>query len=434
MEVTRLRSGLRNAACALALLAVAPGILAQRPHSTAADNPQWTTASKGKLLESISKLVLNAAYVPNIDFNKWNTAITAMKPELDKAKNEEEFAGVINAELRDTFHISHIVLMPPRAVEQRVTQQMVGIGIRINVTDEGVLVTSTVPGAPAEKAGIEPGDLIMEADGHKADGPTYITGPEGTSVNLKVKKAESKEIKMISVKRAKFNTRQPETLTWVNSDTAVIKIPTYDLAYDRNNVEKLMKDASSAKNLIVDLRNNGGGAVLNMMHFMSMVIPTGKEIGTFVNKQMVNDFVEKEKGNPNDLAGIAKFSSQKISVPPNRSVDTFKGHVAVLVNAGSGSASEITAQALKEVLNAPVVGKRSAGAVLVSVMGPLPFGFSLQYPISDYVSINGVRLEANGIKPDAESNDVTIVKKGETDPAFKLAEGLIQKAANGGGN
>lgn len=431
MEVSRLKSGLRNAACALALLAVAPGSFAQRPHSTAADSPAWNSASKTKLLQRISALVLNSAYVPNIDFARWNDALKAMKPDLDKAKNEEEFAGVVNTRLHDTFNISHIVLMPPRAVEQRVTSQMVGIGIRINVIPEGVLVTSTVPGAPAEQAGIEPGDIIMEADGHKADGPTYIAGPEGTSVNLKVQKGETKIVKMISVKRAKFNTRQPETLTWVTPETAVIKIPTFDLPYDQSNVEKLMKDAAKAKNLIVDLRYNGGGAVLNMMHFLSLVVPSGKEIGTFVNRKMVDDFVEKEKGNPNDLAGIAKFSPQKIEVRANRNVETFKGNVAVLVNAGSGSASEITAQALKEVLNAPVVGKKSAGAVLVSVMGPLPFGFSLQYPISDYVSINGVRLEANGVKPDAESNDVPFLKKGETDPAFKLAEALLQKGAGG---
>lgn len=435
MDVTRLKTGMRTAVCALALLAVAPGTFAQRPHSTAADSPEWNAASKSRLLRQISELITNSAYVPNVDFSKWNAALEKMKPDLDKAESQEEFAGVINSELHETFQISHIVLMPPRAVQQRVTHEMVGIGIRINIIPEGVLVTSTIPGAPAEKAGLEPGDVILEADGHKADGPTYIAGPEGTSVKLKVQKADGKTIKMVSVTRAKFDTKIPEELTWVDSETAVLKIPSFDLSYDGNKVEDFMKQASKAKNLIVDLRNNGGGAVTNMMHFLSMVVPSGKSIGTFVNKRLVDNYVKDEKGDPNDLQAIAKYSPNKIEVRPNRNVDVFKGHVAVLVNAGSGSASEITAEALREIVNAPVVGKKSAGAVLVSVMGPLPYGFNLQYPISDYISINGVRLEANGIVPDAESADVPILKKGEMDPAFKTAEGLLQKIAKGdGGN
>jgi carboxyl-terminal processing protease len=434
MDVKRFNNGLRMAACALALLAVAPASYAQRPHSTEADAPVWNQAAKNQVLEKMSNMILTSAYVPGIDFSKWEAVVAKIKPEAEKAKSEEEFAGIVNAGLRDAFQISHINLIPPRAVENRVTGKMVGIGIRINLVEDGVQVTSTVPGAPAQKAGIEPGDVIMEADGHHVDGPTYIAGPEGTSVNLKVKKGDGTTIKMYKVTRASFNTKQPEELIWLDKDaksTAVVKINTFDLSYSRDNVDAIMQKAMGAKNLIIDLRNNGGGAVGNMMHFLATVLPQGTAIGTFVNKRMVDEFVEKTKGDKNNLSGIAEFSPDKVKVGRNN-FGPYKGHVVVLVNGGSGSASEITAEALKELAGASIVGEKSAGAVLVSIMGDLPHNFNIQFPISDYVSMKGVRLEANGVAPDLEAKSVAFVKHGEVDPVYTAASNYLAKIAKSG--
>lgn len=422
--MSKLHNGIRAAVAAVALIITPSATMAQRPHSTAADKPVWNQKAKDEVIEGMSNYVLNFAYVPGIDFAQWKTELAKIRTDADKAKNEDEFAGMINRGLHDQFNISHIVLMPPSAVEARTSGTKVGIGIRIQIQEDGVFVTGIIGGGPAEKAGIEAGDLIMEADGHKADGPTYIAGEQGTSVNLKVKKADG-TIKMYKVVRQPFSTVQKEELTWANKDTAVIKIYTFDLSYDRANVEKLMKEALPAKNLIVDLRNNGGGAVLNMIHFLSMLMPSGTEIGTFVNKSLIDSFVSDTKGDPKDLKAVAAYAPRKIKTQSSSIL--YKGNVAVLVNGGSGSASEISAEALKEQLGAPVVGQRSAGAVLVSVINPLPRGFNMQYPISDYVSIKGVRLEANGIVPDASSKDVTYIKKGDQDPAWSIAMGLLAR-------
>jgi len=428
MNVMRFRTGLRGAILALALLAVAPIGFAQRPHSTAADSPGWNDAAKQQVLDKMSSLITSRAYVPGVDFSKWDQFLAKIKPEAEKAKTENEFAGIVDNELRSAFNISHIVLLPPEAVDQRINHQMVGIGVRIDPLSPpgAILVTSTVPGAPAEKAGLAPGDTIIEADGHKAE-RQYIAGPSGTYVNLKVKKADG-TIKMYKVMRAAFDTAEKEELTWVDKDTVAIQIHTYDLSYSESNVEDLMQKAASAKNLLVDLRGNGGGAVNYMMHFLGTLLPQGAEIGTFINKNDVDTYVATTHGDRNNLVDIAKLAPTKLIVRANP-VPVFKGHVAVLVDQGSGSASEITAQALKEILGAPVVGHRSAGAVLVSVMAPLPHDFNLQYPISDYISAKGVRLEANGIVPDALADDVPFVKQGTVDPAYVVAENLLNKIA-----
>jgi carboxyl-terminal processing protease len=431
MDVKVLMNGLRTAACALAMLAVAPATNAQRPHSTDADAPVWNVATKDQVLDTMSKIIQGAAYVPGVDFSKWDEFLAKIKPQAEKAASEEEFAGIVNYGLRDAFKISHINLIPPSDVDERATQQKVGIGIRITpATEEGVLVSSTVPGAPAEKAGIEPGDIIMEADGHHVDGPTYIAGKVGTTVLLKVKKSNG-TIKLIKVTRAQFSTKQKEELIPIDANTAAIQIHTFDLSYDRENVAELMTKAAKYKNLLVDLRSNGGGAVGNMMHFLSFLLDKDTAIGTFISKRSVDDFVEQKGGDRNDLKAIAEFSPDKVKVGRNAG-PVYKGHVAVLVNPGSGSASEITAEALRELVSAPVIGRKSAGAVLVSVMGDLPHRFNIQYPISDYISVKGVRLEANGIVPDAEAADLPYVKKNTIDPAYKTAEDVLNKIAKSG--
>jgi carboxyl-terminal processing protease len=100
------------------------------------------------------------------------------------------------------------------------------------------------------------------------------------------------------------------------------------------------------------------------------------------------------------------------------------------VNGASGSASEITAQALKEHLNAPIVGTKSAGAVLVSVMVPVAnTGFMVQYPINDYVSAKGVRLEHTGVGVDVESKTPQEAMPGKIDPAWAPAMQLLAKIA-----
>lgn len=431
MQMNILNRSVRTALCALALLVASPAIHAQRPHSTAADSPGWNSAVKDKVLDEMSRIIENQAYVPGVDFSKWPEGLAKIKAKAEKAPNEDVFAEIVNVGLRDEFKISHIYLLPPKAVDQRVTQKMVGIGIRINIVDDGVLVVGVIPGAPASQAGIEQGDLILEADGHKVDGPTYITGPIGTSVKLKVKKANG-TVKVIAVKRAEFSTKQPEELEWIDKDTAAIRIHTFDLSYDRDNVEKLMADAAKAKNLIVDLRGNGGGAVLNMMHFLSTLMPEDTAIGTFINRGLVKRYADAHNGDVSDLKAIAASSPNKIEVRKGP-LPPFKGRVAVVVNGGSGSASEITAEALKEILHAPVVGTKSAGAVLVSVMGGLPHGFNIQYPISDYISRDGVRLEANGIRPDLEVKDLPFVKTGDIDPSYAAAKTLLAKITGSGG-
>lgn len=409
-------------AAALAISVLATGAVAQQ-------SPKMDAASKKEVLDRMTHLIKSYAYVPGVDFGKLNDLLDKQKDALDKAGTQDDFSNAVNEALQE-FGFSHIVLMKPEAVSARVNRSSVGIGVNIQPHDEGILVIRVVPKAPADEAGIIAGDILVKANGKQITDPADLRGEEGQQVTITVKKADGK-FKDYTITRRKFSTVRLEELKWVDKDTAAITIHTFDLSYNRGNVEKLMAEAGKAKNLIVDLRNNGGGAVVNMTHFLGLVLPSDTTIGTFVSKSLVEDYVKEKGGNPNDLKAIAEFSERgklKPSVRRENPVPVFKGKIAVLVNGASGSASEITAQALKEYLNSPIVGTKSAGAVLVSVMVPVAnTGFQVQYPINDYVSAKGVRLEHTGVAVDLEARTPPEVMPGKTDPAWAPALQLLAK-------
>jgi carboxyl-terminal processing protease len=404
----------------LAISLIAAGAQAQQ-------RPKMDAEAKQEVLASMSNLITKYAYVPGVDFNKLSELLDKQKTNLDKAATEDQFSNAVNSALLE-FGFSHIVLMQPVAVNARVNQSSVGIGVNIQPVDDGILITRVVPKAPADEAGMVAGDVMIKANGKAIKDASDLRGEEGQQVTVTVRKADGK-IKDYTITRRKFSTVRPEELHWVDKDTAAITIYTFDLSYNRKNVEKLMLEANKAKNLIVDLRNNGGGAVVNMVHFLGMVLPKDTTIGTFVSKKVVEDYVREKGGSPNDLKEIAEFAeSNKLKPMPNINVPVFKGKIAVLVNGLSGSASEITAQALKELVGAQIVGTKSAGAVLVSVMVPIARGFMVQYPINDYVSAKGVRLEHTGVPVDAEATTPQEMMPSKIDPAFQVALQQLNRA------
>lgn len=406
-------------AAALAITLLGTSALAQ-------ESPKMDAAAKKEVLDKMTSLITKNAYVPGVDFNRLNELIEKQKGKLDKAETEDDFSNAVNEALQE-FGFSHIVLMKPEAVNARVNRSSVGIGVNIQPHEEGILVVRVVPKSPADDAGIEAGDVLVKANGKQITDPAELRGEEGQQVTVTVKKSKG-GFKDYIITRRRFSTVRPEELKWVDKDTAALSIYTFDLSYDRRNVEKLMNEAGKAKNLIIDLRNNGGGAVMNMVHFLSLVLPKGTTIGTFVSKKAVEDFVKEKGGSPSDLKGIAEFAeNSKLKLMFEPSVPTFKGKMAVLVNGASGSASEITAQALKEIVNAPIVGTKSAGAVLVSVMIPVVRGFQVQYPINDYVSAKGVRLEHTGVPVDVEARTPQEIMPGKPDPAWQYAVDLLSK-------
>jgi carboxyl-terminal processing protease len=425
MQLSHLRRQI--AALALAVTAVFASAQGTAPQPT---TPQaFTPEVRAEILKKMSEYITERAFVPGVDFGKWGDLLAKHQESIQKAETHEEFTRAVNRALRE-FEFSHIVLISPRSMQARVQRQGIGVGVQIVPQPDGLLVTRVVTGAPAAEAGIVPGDTILEADGKKADGPEALRGDEGAAIVLKVRRADG-SIREFQMVRRKFDTTVPEELKWHDAETAVLRIPTFDISYNSRRVETLVAEAAAkAKNLVIDLRGNGGGVVANVLHLLGLVLPPETQIGTFVNRQHAKNWVAKG-GDINDLKGMAENANAKLSVRPRRNATPFKGKLAVLVDGGSGSASEIAAAALRETIGAPVIGSKSAGAVLASVMMPVGGGFSLQYPIFDYVTVKGVRLEGNGVVPDATAPTPAFLPQGAKDPGVESALSLLSKASSG---
>ena len=115
--------------------------------------------------------------------------------------------------------------------------------------------------------------MIVEVDGKTPENANVIDGEEGKEISLKVKQ-EAGEPKEVKITRARISTVRPETLTWAGDDAAVLRIYTFSAGYNRKNVEDLIKQANEkGKYLVLDLRSNGGGAVNNLQHLLSLLLP-----------------------------------------------------------------------------------------------------------------------------------------------------------------
>lgn len=355
--------------------------------------------SKDKVLKAIEQIVTQRAFVAGADFSKWPQFLEKHRKDIDAAQDVPSFAREVNRAFRE-FGVSHLALRSPRQFQASRSTNAIGIGIMARKEDDGLRVFAVIPSGPAATSGVEVGDVIVEVDGKSPQSTDALDGDEGTKLAIKVKKATG-EMKEIALERRRYSTVRPETLTWVDEEAAVLRIPTFNVGYNRRAVERLMEEAARAKYLILDLRSNGGGLVSNMRHLLGLLLPEGSPIGTSIDKREAERYAVATQGDPKDAVAVAKWidSPQKTR---RGEVYPYPGKIAVLINRGSGSASEITAAALKEDAAALLVGTRSAGAVLTSLLAPVPESFGLQYPITDYITAKGVRLEGHPLIPDVE--------------------------------
>lgn len=397
-----------------------------------AQSVELNPLAKQEVLDQVTEVMLKSAFVPGLDFKKWPDILKQEQAAIDDAKNDDEFQKAVNAALKK-FGATHIALSSPRVAEMRQNGATTGVGISSQKVDDGLLVTRTVPDAPAERGGIVVGDVITAVDGKPATSAVPIAGKEGTDVTLTVRHADKSTEDYILTRR-RFSTLRPEEFEWVDKNTAKITIYTFDFTYKHERIEQFMKDAGSCRNLILDLRDNGGGSIANFRKLLGLFVSPAKPVGTFIDRRMVDDYVAATKANGTDLAGIARWSPRKLRAIPSEAIPVYKGHVIVLINGVSGSASEIVAAGLRDTIGATVVGSKSAGAVLVSQYVPASNGFMLQYPLSDYVTIKGVRLEGAGVIPDVLASDPKLRTPNAPDDVVKKAVELFANAKQGDGH
>jgi carboxyl-terminal processing protease len=259
-----------------------------------------------------------------------------------------------------------------------------GIGAWVDIQGEYLTIISPMPGSPAEKAGIKPGDEIIAVDGEDMTGIDgelvlkRVKGPAGTTVVLTIRRAEVEELFDVTVERRVILTPTVEYRLLEENNLAYLRLLTFG-SDTSEQVRDALKEmlAQNPDGLILDLRYNGGG-----------YLPTAIEI--------VSEFI------PDGVVMIEEYGdgSQKTFESLGNGVAT-KIPLVVLVNEGSASASEIVAGAIQDLGRGKLVGMTSFGKGSVQNVLPLVNDQGqIRVTTARWLTPNGRQINKIGLEPD----------------------------------
>lgn len=251
-----------------------------------------------------------------------------------------------------------------------------GIGVAFQVLNDTVTVVEVITGGPAEKVGILPGDLILEANGKKLTGEKItsdevfktLRGKEGTKVKTLVKRRSSKTPLTFDIIRGEIPSNSVDAAYMLTDDTGYVKVSkfartTYSEFYTA--LTRLQKEG--AKKYIVDLRGNSGGFMDQAIYMANEFLPAGRGIVFTKGRIAENQTVATSDG-----------TGQFQNVP-----------LTVITNEFSASASEIFAGAIQDNDRGLVIGRRTFGKGLVQNQLSLPDSSAVRLTVARYYTPSG---------------------------------------------
>ncbi len=367
-------------ALALALSLAAPGFAQEKtpPAKTGAEKAAAEKAAENRTgvpLEEIRRYV-----------GVFNTVRQAyVEPVEDRALMQSAIRGLL---LDLDPHSAYLVRSEARVFEEDTEGAYDGIGVEVQQQPDGtLLVIAPIDDTPAARAGIRTGDVIVAVDG-KPLTPERIDenplrGEPGSRTVLTVRRAGSRKPLEIAVERQTIRVGSVRG-RMLEPGYAYLRISQFqaDTANDfEKQLDRLQADAGGAgkglRGLVLDLRSNPGGLLTSAVQIADALLERG-------------DIVSTRGRNP--------LADSSFTATPG---DRMRGApVVVLVDAGSASASEVLAAALRDNKRAQVVGSRTFGKGSVQTIMPLDNGDAIKLTTARYYTPNGVSIQARGIDPD----------------------------------
>jgi carboxyl-terminal processing protease len=276
----------------------------------------------------------------------------------------------------------HSVYIPAKDVQEEnepLQGNFEGIGIQFNILNDTILIISPTPGGPSEKVGIQSGDRIISIAGEKVTGVGMSTtgvqkrlrGAKGTKVDVTIFRKGQEELLDFTITRDKIPVNSLDAAYMVSDNTGYIKLSRFS---EQTAVEfaaavgKLR--TTGLEHLVIDLRGNAGGYMIPAVQIADEML-SGDELIVY-------------------LEGL-HTSRQEYRSDPSGTLT--RARVAVLIDEGSASASEILAGAVQDWDRGVVIGRRSFGKGLVQNGFGLPDGSEIRLTIARYFTPSGRSIQ-----------------------------------------
>lgn len=255
-----------------------------------------------------------------------------------------------------------------------------GIGASFRNIDSKITIAETYENAPAQKAGIIPGDVITEVNGKNISGKPadevlrLIKGAPGTKVQIKVKRDTDINIKSFDLVREEIKVKNVPYSGMISQDVGYIKLAgfTNDAGKDVKDALLALKEKNKLKGLVLDLRGNPGGLLREAVNVSNVFIDKGKPVVS--TKGKVEEW-------------------NKTFKTLNPAADT-EIPLVVLVDQGSASASEIVSGTIQDYDRGVVIGNKTYGKGLVQTTRPLKYNAQLKVTTSKYYIPSGRCIQA----------------------------------------
>ena len=324
--------------------------------------------------------------------------------------NEAMMRGAISG-MMDSLGDQHSSYMDPDQFRQAnipLEGEYEGIGAWVDPDGEYLTIVSPMPDSPAEQAGLKPGDKIIAVDGEDMTGIDgnlvirEVLGPAGSSVTLTILREESSEPFDVTLQRAKITVPSVDG-EMLDENIAYVQLFTFgenSTSELRDTLEELL--AERPRGLILDLRNNGGGALQTAIEVASEFIGDGPIM-----------FEEYSDGRRDTYEAISGGLATEIPL-------------VVLVNEGTASASEIVAGAIQDYDRGTLVGTTTFGKGSVQNWIPLKDDQgAIRVTIARWLTPDGRTIHEVGLEPDVVVELTEEDLQAEQDPQLNKAIELL---------
>lgn len=257
-----------------------------------------------------------------------------------------------------------------------------GLGITVGMKDGALTVIAPIDDTPAYKAGVKAGDVILMIDGNSTintnleEAVKKMRGEPKTDITLTlVRKGEPKPIE-VKITRDIIKVDSVKAKMIEDENILYIRVSNFDQNVEKKVVEAVKK-YPKVKGIVLDLRNNPGGLLDQAVNLTNVFVKDG--------------VIVSQKGrNSNENVIFNAKASKKITDTP----------LAVLVNGGSASASEIVSGSLQDHKRAIIIGENTFGKGSVQMVMPLGKAEAIRLTIARYYLPSGRTIQAVGVKPD----------------------------------